>query len=158
MKKTMLIMLIILAVSAVFAACSGEPSDSGEPKLIVDGDVLITKNTVSEKAQFIPVEVDGTKLEIIAVTAPDGTIRTAFNTCQVCYDSGRGYYKQVGDALVCQNCKNTFTMDRVEVESGGCNPVPIWDEWTAETDDTITIPLTLLQEATMIFSNWKNEY
>lgn len=29
-------------------------------------------------------------------------IRTAFNTCQVCYSSGKGYYVQSGNVLVCQ--------------------------------------------------------
>ncbi|GHV17066.1 membrane protein [Clostridia bacterium] len=130
---------------------------STEPKPIIDADVVIAKDTLSAKALFIPAEVGGTKLEIIAVNAPDGTIRTAFNTCQVCYDSGRGFYKQDGNVLVCQNCGNRFKMSQVEVESGGCNPVPIWDEWTDETDDSITIPLELLQEASQIFSNWKTE-
>ena len=45
-------------------------------------------------------------MEIVAVKALDGSIRTAFNTCQVCYNSGRGYYQQEGNELVCQNCGN----------------------------------------------------
>jgi hypothetical protein len=49
-------------------------------------------------------------------------------------------------------------MSQVEIESGGCNPVAIFDEWTTETEDSITVPLTLLQEAKVIFSNWKTEY
>jgi uncharacterized membrane protein len=76
----------------------------------------------------------------------------------VCYGSGQGYYKQDGDVLVCQNCGNRFSMERVEVESGGCNPVPIFDEYTSVSDDNITIPYDLLKEAKVIFSNWKTEY
>ena len=49
-------------------------------------DLVISVGDVSEEALFIPAEVDGVKLEVIAVKAPDGSIRTAFNTCQVCYD------------------------------------------------------------------------
>jgi uncharacterized membrane protein len=49
-------------------------------------------------------------------------------------------------------------MNQVEVESGSCNPVPIWDEWTTETDTSITVPLELLQQAKVIFANWKTEY
>jgi uncharacterized membrane protein len=153
MKKTKFIAALLL-IATLLTACSG----AAKQKPIVDADVVIKKSTVSTKAQFIPVEVDGTKLEIIAVTAPDGTIRTAFNTCQVCYDSGKGFYKQDGDVLVCQNCGNRFKMSQVEVESGGCSPVPLWDDWTTETDDTITVPLELLQEATVIFGNWKTDY
>jgi uncharacterized membrane protein len=145
----------VIMLVVVLMACGSSNAGSAT---IVDADVVIAKNTLSAKAQFIPVEVDGTKLEIIAVLAPDGTIRTAFNTCQVCYDSGKGFYKQDGDALVCQNCGNRFKMSDVEVESGGCNPVPLWDDWTTETDETITVPLELLREATVIFANWKVEY
>ena len=41
-----------------------------------------------------------TYIEVLAVKSSDGTIRTAFNTCQVCYASGRGYYIQQGDGLI----------------------------------------------------------
>jgi uncharacterized membrane protein len=97
-------------------------------------------------------------LVVIAVEAPDGTARTAFNTCQVCYDSGRGYYMQDGDAPVCQNCGNRFSTDRVEVESGGCNPVPIFPQDKTVSDGNITISKEFLTEAKVIFSNWKAAY
>jgi uncharacterized membrane protein len=121
-------------------------------------DLVIPVSDISEKATFYPVEIDGTKLEVLAVKAPDGSIRTAFNTCQVCYDSGRGYYKQDGDVLVCQNCGNRFSMDQVEVVSGGCNPVPIFPENKIVEDESITIPYAFLSEAKVIFANWKTEY
>ncbi len=94
-------------------------------------------------------------MEIIAIRASDGTVRTAFNTCQVCYSSGRGYYKQEGDLLTCQNCGNQFGRDDVEVVKGGCNPVPITEEYKTENEDTITIPREFLEEAEVIFKNWK---
>lgn len=131
-----------------------DPTESDQS----EDDLVIQIKDISEQARFYPVEVDGTTLEVLAVKAPDGTIRTAFNTCQVCYDSGRGYYKQEDDVLVCQNCGNRFSMDRVEVESGGCNPVPIFPEYKTETEDAITISYRLLSEAKDIFSNWKTEY
>jgi uncharacterized membrane protein len=124
----------------------------------VDRDIVIQAGDISSTAKFYPASVDGMRMEIIAVRAGDGSIRTAFNTCQVCYDSGRGYYKQSGDALVCQNCGNRFRMDRVEVVSGGCNPVPIFPEHKTVTDETITIPYEYLKEAKVIFSNWRTEY
>ncbi len=105
---------------------------------------------------IIPVEIEGTKLEVLAVKAPDGTIRTAFNTCQVCFSSGRGYYKQDGDVLVCQNCGNRFHMSDVEITRGGCNPVPISGEDKIVDEESITIPKEFLTEATVIFENWKN--
>jgi len=119
------------------------------------GDLKISINSISEKAGFYPATVDGIKLEVIAVKAPDGTIRTAFNTCQVCYSSGRGYYKQDGDFLVCQNCGNRFAMSDVEISKGGCNPVPIFDESKSVDASNITISGDYLKQATQIFQNWK---
>ena len=119
------------------------------------GDLVIPISGISGKASFYPVTVDGTKIEILAVKASDGTVRTAFNTCQVCYDSGRGYYKQSGDVLVCQNCGNRFKLSAVEVEKGGCNPVPIFDENKTIDDTNITIHADYLKLATQIFQNWK---
>jgi uncharacterized membrane protein len=110
---------------------------------------------VSERASFYPVDIEGTRLEVIAVKAPDGTIRTAFNTCQVCYASGRGYYQQQGNLLVCQNCGNRFRMSQVEVRAGGCNPVPIFPANKTVDEKNITLPREFLIRAKGIFANWK---
>lgn len=161
MKKFILLITVITLLTAILAACSGKQSETessnatSEAITAEDTDVVIDKSPISETAMFIPVTVDDTKMEIVAVKAPDGTLRTAFNTCQVCYDSGRSYYKQEGDVLVCQNCGNRFKMSQVSVEKGGCNPVGISDAMRSETDTEITIPLDLLKQAVPLFGNWK---
>lgn len=166
--------LAAAAVAAALTACSsvsktggadssssaaGQGQASAQSQAAGPGeDLVIPVKDISDKAAFYPVDVDGTKMEVIAVKAPDGTIRTAFNTCQVCYDSGRGYYKQDGDVLVCQNCGNRFPMNRVEVEAGGCNPWPIFDKDKTVTDSDITISYDFLKESRQIFANWKSSY
>jgi len=120
-----------------------------------NGDIVIPIADITEKATFYTYNELDSKMEIIAVKASDGTIRTAFNTCQVCYSSGRGYYVQEDDLLICQNCGNQFSMDDVEVAKGGCNPVPIFDENKKVNDETITISKEFLEEAEVIFENWK---
>lgn len=120
-----------------------------------NGDMEISISDITDQAAFYAYDELDTKMEVIAVKASDGTIRTAFNTCQVCYSSGRGHYVQEGDSLICQNCGNRFRMDDVEVTKGGCNPVPIYDEQTEANSDTIIIPKEFLQEAEVIFQNWK---
>jgi uncharacterized membrane protein len=122
---------------------------------IADRDLVILTAEVTENAIFYPVDIEGTRIEVLAVRAPDGTIRTAFNTCQVCYASGRGFYKQQGTVLVCQNCGNRFRMSQVEVRSGGCNPVPIFRNYKTVTDTTITISKDFLKEAKTIFAGWR---
>lgn len=157
--------VVIIALSGLFFAMRGKndtqesnsaQNDVAEAKLSEDGDLIIPIAEVSEKANFYEYEADGTKLEVIAVKADDGTIRTAFNTCQVCYSSGRGYYKQEGDYLVCQNCGNSFKASDVEVSKGGCNPVPIFDENKTVDETNITISKDFLNEAKVIFENWKS--
>jgi len=159
----MVLVTAVLAVTVVTAAVllkqpaaeKMTSSTTTESLVNASGDLVIPVSSISEKATFYPMTVDGTKLEVIAVKAPDGTIRTAFNTCQVCYSSGRGYYKQDGDFLVCQNCGNRFAMSDVEISKGGCNPVPIFDESKTVDDSNIKISGDYLKQATQIFQNWK---
>lgn len=135
-----------------------DKNEEKEAEKIEKGDNLIIKvEDLSEDASFYPVEVDGTEMEVIAVKDAEGTIRTAFNTCQICYDSGNGYYKQEDDKLVCQNCGNAFTMDQVGNTSGGCNPWPILDDDKTVTDDEIQISYDFLKESSEIFANWKRK-
>jgi uncharacterized membrane protein len=119
------------------------------------GDLVIDSGNLSATPTFISYKAGNVKMEVIAVKASDGSIRTAFNTCQVCYTSGRGYYKLEGNTLVCQNCGNRFTADQVEKEKGGCNPVPITSEYKTENNGQIVIPQATLIDASAIFKDWK---
>lgn len=143
-----LLAVAILAVVLITSQLGNRPA-------AVDSDLVIPTSEITEQAKFYPIEVDGTRLEVLAVKAPDGSIRTAFNTCQVCYSSGRGYYVQEGSALVCQNCGNRFGMADVEVTRGGCNPVPITAEDKTVTDTSIVISKEFLARAKDMFANWK---
>ena len=100
---------------------------------------------LSQTASFYKAEIDGTEIELVALKDSKGNLRTAFNACQVCYSSGRGYYRQEGKYLVCQNCGNSFTIDQVGIASGGCNPWPILDSDRTVTDDEIQISYDVLK-------------
>jgi uncharacterized membrane protein len=154
-----LLVVAVLAVAALLlsscsAAGSGSGGGSGAAAALTDADLVIPVAEVTDQASFYPLNVGGEDMEVLAVKASDGTIRTAFNTCQVCYDSGKGYYKWENGLLVCQNCGNQFGPDQVEVEVGGCNPVPIFDEAKTVDATTITIPLSYLQQQQALFANW----
>lgn len=131
------------------------PASDDVQVIAAGGSLVIPVSEITETASFYPIEVDGTEMEVIAIKASDGSIRTAFNTCQICYGSGRGYYVQAGNYLVCQNCGNRFTADQVEVSSGGCNPYPIFSQNKTVTGDLIEISYDFLQAAEKIFANWK---
>lgn len=144
--------LVIFVLILIVKNLAGGKSTS----ISSEGNLLIPKSSITTTATFYPYKVGNTKMEILAVKASDGTIRTAFNTCQVCYSSGRGYYKLDGNTLVCQNCGNRFNPDQVEKEKGGCNPVPIFDENKTDDGQNIVITKEYLQQAKEIFANWKN--
>ena len=172
--KTAKAVILTLILAFALTACAGRENPSGsstarQPEeqgsssasgTVAAGgeDLVINLEDITDKASFYPVEVNGTSMEVIAVKAPDGTVRTAFNTCQICYDSGKGYYEQSGDKLVCQNCGNQFPMDRVEIEAGGCNPWPIFAQNKTVTEESITISYDFLDESEQIFANWKGAY
>lgn len=125
-------------------------------KVISKGKSLkIPVSDISSTVSFYPIKVDGVEMEIIAVKDSEGEIRTAFNTCQVCYSSGRGYYVQDGDVLVCQNCGNQFTIDDIGVEAGGCNPWAIMSDDRTIKNGKLEISYDYLKESEQIFSNWK---
>jgi len=123
--------------------------------VIADRDLVIQIAEITENALFFPVDIDGVRMEVLAVKAPDGSIRTAFNTCQVCYTSGRGYFVQTGTLLVCQNCGNRYRMSQVERQAGGCNPVPIFPANKTVTTDTITISREYLRQTKAVFARWR---
>lgn len=158
------LVVVVLLVGVWFVSNKGKGEEEGKEKeaqtvtLSESGDLVIPIKDISEKVSFYPLEIEGTALEVLAVKASDGTIRTAFNTCQICFSSGRGYYVQEGELLVCQNCGNRFETKDVEIARGGCNPVPIFAADKTVDENNITISNEFLIEAKGIFENWKNEY
>jgi hypothetical protein len=122
---------------------------------VSSGELKILKSEITDKAKFYPYEADGVYMEVLAVKANDGSIRTALNTCQICFNSGQGYYKQEGNKLVCQNCGNRFGVDDVEIVRGGCNPVPILEENKNDDGEYITIDKGFLADNKDLFIGWK---
>jgi len=135
-----------------------KPTPKVEPTATpINTAIKIIKKDITSEAKFYPYEVENTKMEIIAVKASDGTIRTALNTCQVCFDSGKGYYEQIGEFLVCQNCGNRFHIDQIEKIKGGCNPVPVLKEDKIESKDFIFISESFMTDKIDLFSNWQKD-
>jgi len=160
MKKIINQILIFFMAIVLFVLCDVSLfAQNGELNqrmpVVSDQDLIVRIADVTENALFYPVEIDGMKMEVLAVRAPDGTIRTAFNTCQVCYASGRGYFVQTGAVLVCQNCGNRYRMSQIERRSGGCNPVPIFPANKTQSDSTITISKEFLTRSRGIFAAWR---
>ena len=69
--------------------------------------------------------VDGKHtIRYFILKSSDGTIRAAFDACDVCWPAGKGYYQE-GDSMVCRNCGRRFASVLVNEVKGGCNPAPL---------------------------------
>jgi len=154
MKKTILMFAGITLFCASFSFAQNAGLNQRKPA-ITDRDLVIQIADITENALFFPVVIDGTRMEVLAVKAADGTIRTAFNACHVCYASGRGYFVQEGMVLVCQNCGRRYRMSQLERQAGGCNPEPIFPANKTITDSTITISKEYLKRGKTLFENRK---
>jgi len=172
-KKIIGVFLTTIIAMSIFTGCSqkgevGSTSNSKtvttteakvvpipEAKSVTPAGIKIVKSEITNIVKFLPYEIDGKKLEVLAVKANDGTIRTALNTCQVCFESGKGYYIQEADKLVCQNCGSKFSIDQIEKVKGGCNPVPVLDESKSDNGKEIIITEDYLKSKMSYFENWK---
>lgn len=155
-----IIILAVVAIVVVAGILITKQGNSGgnENTSTAQADIIIPINEISETAKFYPVKVGNINMEVLAVKASDGSIRTAFNTCQVCKGSPKAYYKQEGDILVCQNCGNQFSMDMIEQQRGGCNPVPIDKENKTEDGTNIVISKDFIGQNKALFTeNWKSK-
>ena len=117
-----------------------------------DGYYTIDPNEVSAAVRFYDYDVNGTRVQILALRDDAGGVHVAFNTCQSCSPSPKAYYQQDGDKLVCQNCLFEFTADEVGIVHGGCNPWPV--DGIEITEQTIRIPIASVEAMAPTFANW----
>jgi uncharacterized membrane protein len=77
------------------------------------------------KAKFFQYKTpQGLTIKYFILKSSDGVVRAAFDACDVCWPSGKGYY-QDGDVMVCRNCGRRFASVKVNEVRGGCNPAPL---------------------------------
>lgn len=111
MKRLFLLPLILLLALPLSARAA-------------DGEVRIPLKDVSETAKFFKFDAGGTTIKYFLVKAPDGTVRSALDACDVCFPEKKGY-KQAGEFMICVNCGQKFHVSRVGLVKGGCNPHPV---------------------------------
>ena len=90
-----------------------------------DGQVRLPLSTFDDGLAHHYTYMAGDRpIEFFALQSADGTVRAAFNACDVCFQAKRGYSQQ-GDVMVCNNCGQRFPSDQINVVKGGCNPSPL---------------------------------
>ena len=77
------------------------------------------------KAKHFEFKSDnGITIKYFVLKSSDGVIRAAFDACDVCWPSGKGYYQEQ-DKMVCRNCGKRFASVKINEVKGGCNPAPL---------------------------------
>ncbi|MCD7854428.1 MAG: DUF2318 domain-containing protein [Clostridiales bacterium] len=160
MKKNIILPIaacIVLIAAAAVSISKGNANKnvSIESTDVSGRDVIINEADVTAEAAYYDYDADGTNVQLFAVKASDGTVRLALNTCQVCMGSPYAYFKQEGDSFVCQNCGNAFQTDYIGIEHGGCNPVPVTEEYYTSSNGKITVSAEFLSAYKDSFASWK---
>jgi len=75
-------------------------------------------------ARHYEYSADGITIRYFILKSADGVIRAAFDACDVCWPSGKGYYQE-GDEMICRNCGRRFSSNKINEVKGGCNPAPL---------------------------------
>lgn len=110
---------LLVGAATVFAFSLGKY----EKVKVVGGVATIPVAKLADgKAHFYKFEDSGKEIAFFAAKAADGSVKTAFDACDSCYKSKKGYEQQ-GDKMNCKNCNQKFAINRLGPNAtGGCNP------------------------------------
>ena len=129
-SSTLLLIVISLLVTAsALVGWLGIPGTGGAPaqKSVTAsaGKVTIPIADLNDgQAHFYSYQGQGGKLSFFVIKDKDGTLRAAFDACDVCYKEKKGY-EQKGEEMICKNCNQAFPVAKIGTVSGGCNPSPL---------------------------------
>jgi uncharacterized membrane protein len=121
------IALIVVVAVAAFVVMSrgGAAEEATATAAAPSGDVTIPVSQVSDgKAHFYTFDSGGTTVKYFVLSDKKGKVRAALDACQVCFQYKKGYHQE-GDTMQCNNCGRIFPSDKINVITGGCNPIPL---------------------------------
>ncbi len=111
--------------AAPTTAAAAASTDGKTAVTAQDGEVRLPVASLADgNARFYTIEAGGKTVEFFVLKGADGTIRAAFDACDVCFPYKKGYHQE-GDVMVCNNCGSRFPSDKINIVRGGCNPAPV---------------------------------
>ena len=141
MKKSpvtlLLIVISLLVTASALIGWLGIPGIGGEKSVTASvGKVTIPLVDLNHgQAHFYSYKGQGGKIPFFVIKGKDGTVRAAFDACDVCYKEKKGY-EQKDEEMICKNCNQAFPVAKIGTVSGGCNPSPLK---TTPSDATLEI-------------------
>ena len=130
MKKTsftlLLVVVSLLVTASALVGWLGIPGTGGPESVAArDGKLSIPIVDLNDgKAHFYSYKGQTGKITFFVIKGTDGTLRAAFDACDVCYKEKKGY-EQKGEQMICKNCNMAFPVAKIGIVSGGCNPSPL---------------------------------
>jgi len=132
MKKSIMVsslLVVTMAVGSVFSAQAATawnftvPAQEVRPE---NGAFVFPESAFGDgKARhYLYKHSPSESVRFFVVKSTDGVVRAAFDACDVCFRSKKGYAQQ-GNEMVCINCGMRFRTDKINEVKGGCNPAPL---------------------------------
>jgi uncharacterized membrane protein len=113
---------VLIGAVSVFALNIPGLGKSQKVKVVNGAVTIPVAKLAAGSAQFYKFEDGGKEITFFAVKAADGSFKTAFDACDACFKSRKGYEQQ-GDKMNCKNCNQKFAINRLGPNAtGGCNP------------------------------------
>ena len=110
---------LLVGAGSLFAFSLGKY----EKVKVSNGTVTLPAGKLADgKARFYKIEDSGKEIVFFAAKSADGSYKVAFDACDACFKSRKGYVQQ-GDKMNCKNCNQKFAINRLGPNAtGGCNP------------------------------------
>jgi uncharacterized membrane protein len=147
-KKTIYLIVIAVAVLLILLIF---PLKKFTGKTINSEELLLLPvSKITGDATFYEYNFNGVNIRYFAVKAEDGSIKTAFDECDVCFRSKKGY-RQEGNFMVCNNCGNRYPISGLGTENkagGGCWPGYLPSELI---EDNLAIKISDLNKGVRLF-------
>ncbi len=127
-----LVLIVVTAFAAAYLYPKTAPSDFIADAAAIDGQETVTAQAISYPvslfqdgvARHFEHKTGDTTIRYFILKSSDNVVRAAFDACDVCWRSGKGY-AQDGDQMVCRNCGRRFSSVKINEVQGGCNPAPL---------------------------------
>ena len=124
-RTKQIVWAVIVTVALLAGAVSVFAFSLGKYEKVKENSGVITlpaAKVADGKARFYKYVDGGKEIAFFAVKSADGSVKTAFDACDACYKSKKGYEQQ-GDKMNCKNCNQKFAINRLGPNAtGGCNP------------------------------------
>ena len=143
--------IAITIITTILLSSKTQPTNEYEDK-----EIQIPIQELSTTARFYEEELNGVKIKYFVIKDKTGEIKTAFDACDVCYNSKKGY-TQEGEYLICNNCGNRYHVSGLGTENkagGGCWPSYLPSEVKG---DKLIIKISDLAKGSYKFVWWNVE-